>query len=171
MFRLLLLSSVAVFFFGAGVQAQNIAAAHDAKGFLEAHQQWLTQSRALRATESSTLKRSFFYLRAGAEGELREEIDNLTEQNPDALRFAMQADCWNPSNFRAGHDRAVLWLSRYDNRPQVETDFVASVKAFLGDAETRRQFVHDRSASTRWLPLLAAGLVLLLAASLDRLLP
>ncbi|PCJ54005.1 MAG: hypothetical protein COA70_07665 [Planctomycetota bacterium] len=159
------------FAFSAMASAQQSPLPTDAKSLLQKHSTWIGLSSTRRAEESLSLERAFVYLQAGAEGELREEVSNLTERHPDALRFAMQADCWNPANFRAGRDRADDWLQQFPNRAESETKFVESVRTYLGDAESRRDYVHERAGSSRWFPLGAGLLVLLIAAGAMRLLP
>lgn len=154
------------------VEAQNLSATPaDAKQLLQRHLSWENLSALQRADELVSLERAYVYLRAGAEGEVRKEIVNLTEDHPDALRFAMQADCWNPTNFAAGRDRADVWLAKFSGRVDSETLFVQSVQTYLGDAESRRAFVHDRAASTSWYPFGSVLFVLLMAAGVVRILP
>lgn len=167
-----LLTLILVFGWSSGISAMQFGSSvPDAKTLLKKHQGWQDLSASRRAEEKLSLERAFVYLLAGAEGELREEISNLTEQHPDALRFAMQADCWNPSNFKAGRERAELWLQEFPGRIDSETAFVQSVRTYLSDAESRREFVHDQAASSRWFPLGAGLLVLLLAVGTLRILP
>lgn len=158
--------------------AQSLGAAQtpaaipqDAKQLLQVHQDWEALPSLRRAEEAMSLNRAYVYLRAGAEGEVRQQIVNLTEEHPDALRFAMQADCWNPTNFVAGRARADAWLLQFPNRSDVEVQSVQSVQSYLGNAESRRQFVHDRAASSRWYPVGSILFVLLLAAGVIRILP
>ncbi|MDA0667517.1 MAG: hypothetical protein O3A95_07645 [Planctomycetota bacterium] len=168
----LLLFLCAFFAVPSVVLAQDSSAVPvDAKQLLQLHLEWEALPASRRADELVILERAFVYLRSGAEGEVRKEIINLTEEHPDALRFAMQADCWNPTNFAAGRDRSDVWLKRFSGRVDTETRSVKSVQAYLGTAETRRQYVHDRAASTSWYPLGSVLLLLLLATGAVRLLP
>lgn len=143
----------------------------DAKQLLQMHEAWEALPAVRRAQESMSLDRAYIYLRSGAEGEVRQEIVNLTEDHPDALRFAMQADCWNPTNFATGRARADAWLLQFPERSAAEIQFVQSVQSYLSNAETRRQFVHDRATSSRWYPVGSVLFALLLAAGVVRFLP
>lgn len=125
----------------------------------------------VRASDAHTLQRAYVYLLAGAEGELREEIQNLSEEHPDALRFALQADCWNPHTFADGRRRAVTWLARHSDRSAAEVEDVTAVQEWLEEAETRREDLQRQRGRSRWYPL-AAGLGVLLCVGLVlRLLP
>jgi hypothetical protein len=168
-----LLTLVCVFFtlYSVASAQSPLGVPADAKQLLQRHLEWEALPASQRANESVILERAYVYLRAGAEGEVRKEIVNLTEGHPDALRFAMQADCWNPNNFAAGRDRADVWLKQFPERVNTETQFVQSVQRYLGRAETRRQFVHDRAASTSWWPVGSVLFLLLLAVGAVRILP
>ncbi|MHC4381023.1 MAG: hypothetical protein ACYSU1_08030 [Planctomycetota bacterium] len=143
----------------------------DARGLLNYHLAASSLAPLERAKEANTLERAFVYLRSGAEGELREEIRALTEEHPDALRFAMQADCWNPSHFPAGLTRAQDWLERFPERPEAETASVREIQGFLQAATARRNALLSQRSSGSWYPfaaVLAFGMLVVAAA---RLLP
>lgn len=144
---------------------------HDALSLLRYQQSLQSLAPAVRASERHTLERAYVYFLAGAEGELREEVQNLTEDQPDALRFALQADCWSTHTYADGQRRAETWLARFSDRSEAEVGAVQAVQTWLTDAEARRSSLQEERSRSRWYPL-AAGLgVLLLVWLLVRRLP
>lgn len=162
-------------FGGGALEAQTAGAdpnqVQDARGLLEYHLAVSTQPLHERALEANTLERAFVYLRAGAEGELRGEIQNLTEDHPDALRFAMLADCWNPTHFPDGLHRAQDWLQRFSNRTAAEVSQVEAIQGFLQEASTRRSSLLDQRSSGSWYPYGAVIGAALLALAVARFMP
>jgi hypothetical protein len=152
-------------------QAVDANQVQDARSLLQYHLAVTSLPLQTRASEAKTLERAFVYLRSGAEGELREEISNLTEDHPDALRFAMQADCWNPSHFSAGLTRAQDWLVRFPDRPAIETALVQDIQVFLEQANVRRTSLLAQRASGSWYPYASVLAFGLLAFAAARLLP
>lgn len=144
---------------------QEPALPQDAKALLQYHAGLSGLAPVVRASEVHTLERAYVYLLAGAEGELRTEIQNLTEDHPDALRFAMQADCWNPNTFADGKRRAETWLAAYAERSAAEVGAVTAVRDWLEEAEMRRATLQEDRARSRWYPL-AAGLAVVLGLGL-----
>lgn len=152
--RRLLAALLAVFLGSPHLQASQLPAeVLDARDLLRYHQAVQAQPLQVRASEEQTLARAFVYLRAGAEGELREEIQHLTEDHPDALRFAMQADCWNPTHFPDGLARASAWLTSFPDRPAAETAQVREIQVFLEQASDRRRRLLKERSSGSWLPI------------------
>ena len=156
---------------GAQANAADAIQVEDAKGVLQYHLAVSAQPLHDRALEANTLERAFVYLRAGAEGELREEIQNLTEDHPDALRFAMQADCWNPTHFPAGLQRAQDWLQRHADRSAAEVSQVQAIQVFLQEASTRRTSLLEQRSSGSWYPIASVVGAALLALAVARLMP
>lgn len=150
---------------------QESSLPHDARSLLLYERNLESLAPAVRAAEELTLQRAYVYLLAGAEGELREEIRNLTEDHPDALRFALQADCWSPNTFADGRRRSEIWLATHANRSAAEVKVVTAVRDWLTAAEERRTSLQEERSRSRWYPLAAGFGVLLLGWLLVRLLP
>ena len=136
----------------------------DAKEFLAQHALFESSSKSTRADEAATLENARFYLHAGAENELRKEIAKLSEDHPVALRYAMLADCWNPSTYEQGLTRSKTWLRNFPERPRAEQQSVTSVHDFLAAKDVRREVLMERRAATAWLPFLSILVVMALVA-------
>ncbi|MGB0952973.1 MAG: hypothetical protein ACPG31_07090 [Planctomycetota bacterium] len=156
---------------GAASAQESQALPHDALSLLQYQKNLEGLAPAVRASETRTLERAYVYFLAGAEGELRNEIRNLTEDQPDALRFALQADCWSTHTYADGRRRADSWLAQYSDRSDAEVGAVKAVQVWLQDAETRRISLREERGRSRWYPLAAGFGVLLLVWLLVRRLP
>ena len=131
----------------------------DAREFLAQHALFESSSKTTRADADATLTNARFYLHAGAENELRMEINKLSEEHPVALRYAMLADCWNPATYAQGLARSEQWLQSFPQRTDAEQQSVIGVRDYLADKESLRESLNERRAATGWLPFLSLAAV------------
>ena len=162
---------VAMLLWVSPLRAQTEALPADARELLAFHLRAMDQPLPQRVSEARTLERARVYRWAFAEGELRQEIRNLTEDHAGALLLAMVADCWNPANFQQGHVRADAWLGRYPEGSSDDIRLAQEVHNFLSRAQDRRnEILWNRRSRRRWLPAASVIGVVMLSFGVFRLL-
>ncbi len=142
------------------VQSQQISQVQeDARALVGFYLQQQALAMPERAQESRILQRAEVYRWAGAEGELREEIQNLTEDHPMGLLHAMVADCWNPAHYEVGLQRAKTWLVKYLQVGGSNHELAQQVQDFLQEADAHRKTIAELRRSSQWIPVLSVLMI------------
>lgn len=140
----------------------------DARSLLEQHLRWQQASMQHRASEHAILEQVRSYYRAGAEGELRQELEKL-ERHPEAMRYAMLADCWQPQNYSQGLQRSRAWMVDFPSQDPARRASVEAVESYLEEQLGRREEVEgSRLQSLGWCLIGLFGVVFGLRAGGQR---
>lgn len=154
----------------APVAAQQPAAPADAAALLR----WHLDHEAPPADAEDAAFRTWVYVQAGAEGEVRAsaaQLERLAGDDVQAGLFRLEADCWSPRGRAAGLRRAADWLQRHEG--QADPARVARVRLlydFLQSEEERAAGVRRADAAAGWVPGLALAAFVAMALAVGRLL-
>ena len=106
---------------------------------------------------------AWVYLQAGALEEARravEEMESLRPDDPDAARFRIRIDSWDPSMREHAALSARHWLATHPDQPTELREAVGRDLAFLEDENARNDGVassQGRAQFAPWVVLLLLG--------------